>query len=299
MRPKPPCALELAVVLSLGVGCARSEDRTSSSDEGISSDVLQILAEHRDPGVEPEGTWICIAEEDAFLLSIHQQENSGRWNLRRRLLSSKRASARTTPAPAELITTTGDWVSGVLTLEPALGGSTRLHFCRFDGDEFLLPEDAVRFEDPSAPRPKGMVYARQLAGFFRPPDPPVMESLPAGTWEAVEGPGWAWLEIRPTGVSGSLRVRCSQRRGDDPMPVTSFVRATFGAGVLALDSPLFGNSTWYLRRLAEEDWLVQEVKEGHDSEQERMRFRLAGRVTRQEGRSWNGSWDGAEPLEEY
>jgi len=287
------CRLAIALLV-LGVGCARD------SEEGVSGEVLEVLAKHRLDDVEPEGVWIRTDKEGDWTLRCLRPEGGGRWTLRRKLWGSEEGSEPVSPAPAETLTTSGVMAGGILVLDAPLDGSTRLHLCRFDGEEFLLPENAVRFESPSAP-PTGVAYRRfekaETVETLR-VERHVVEDLPAGTWEIVDCAEWVWLEIRPTGVPGAYRVRCSRRQGDDPTPLNSFARGTWEADVLALDSPLFDTSTWCLRRLAEEDWLMPAGREGHAPEQEGMRFRLAGRVTRQEGRIWGGV-DFPEEYEEY
>jgi hypothetical protein len=274
--------------LALGVGCTRD------SEGGASSEVLQILTEHR-LAVEPEGMWLRMDKEDARVLSVRRQD-SGRWLLRSERMSSTDALGRVIPEPADVITTAGEMASGILVLESPLDGSTRLHLCRFGADEFLLPENTVRFEGPSARRPGGVFYER-IERLY--PERDVVEALPAGTWEAVDCPEWAWLEVRPTGASGEYWVRCSRRKGDDPTPVNSFARATWEAEVLAIDSPLFGNASWSLRHAKEEDWLVPVARNlaegGVVAEPTSVRFRLVDRATRPEGHIW--SWDGVDPAD--
>ena len=281
-------------LIALGVGFARD------LGEGVSSEVLDVLSEHRLGDVEPEGVWIRSDKEGDWTLRLLRQEGSGRWTLRRKLWRSKEASEHVSPAPAETLTTSGIMAGGILVLDSPLDGSTRFHLCRFDGEEFLLPENTVRFENPSVPHPAGVAYHR-----VRPAEPfesllsgrHVVEDLPAGTWEAVDCPEWAWLEIRPTGVPDAYRVRCSRRQGEDPTPVNSFARATWEAEVLAIDSPFFGNGSWSLRHSKEEDWLVpvawNHVEEGVVPAPTGMRFRLVNRATRWEGHIW--FWDGVDP----
>jgi hypothetical protein len=59
-----------------------------------------------------------------------------------------------------------------MTLDSPVADSTRLHLCRFGTDEVLLPENGVRFDDPSDPRPSGAVYKRISVMRFQdlPPD---------------------------------------------------------------------------------------------------------------------------------
>lgn len=288
----------LAIALiALGVGCARD------LEDGASNEVLQILAEHRLVEADPEGVWFRVDEEGTWVLRVQHQEDSGRWTLRREHMRSADARRRASSEPPDVITTSGGMESGVLILDSPLEASTRLHLCRFGHDDFLLPEHTVRFESASSPRPEGAVYRR-----VRRSEPVesfegerhVVESLPAGTWEAIDCPEWTWLEIRPSGVHGEYRVRRSLRRGDDPTPVNSFARATWEADVLSLDSPLFSNASWRLRRWAEEDWLVPRAEnreeEGGSREPAGMRFRLVSLVTRPEGHIY--TWDGVDPPEE-
>lgn len=280
-------------LLAFGAGCARDSENEASLE------VLEILAAHR-LDTDPSGMWVRIDEEGAWMLSVQRQEDSGRWTLRRDQIRSTDARGRVSSEPADVFTTSGDLASGILILDSPLDGSTRLHLCRFGGDDFLLPENTVRFENASARRPRGAAYESIRYDLEFPPVA-IVESLPAGTWEAVDCPEWTWLEIRPTGADGSYRVRCSRRQGDDPTPVNSFARAIWKEEVLALDSPIFANTSWCLRRFAEEDWLLPRAKnraeEGDDPEPEGMRFRLVSRATRVEGHIL--MWDGVDFPEEY
>jgi hypothetical protein len=132
------------------------------------------------------------------------------------------------------------------------------------------------------------------------PLPPVLEDLPSGTWEGIECPEWAWLDIRSTGAAGEYRVRRSLLRGDDPTPVYDFTRASWKADVLVFDPPLFGQATWSLRHSAEEDWLVPETSIPAKSTGlvTGMRFRLTNRVTTSPGPRW-GQIDVPDAEEEY
>jgi hypothetical protein len=277
--------------------------------------VLEILASHRAPDIDPEGVWFDVDGRGAWFLNVARQADSGHWTLRNEFLRPDRPRAPTSGAEPEVFTTSGVLSDGVLSLESPLGRSSRLHLCRFADKELLLPERNVLFERDSIP--SGMVFQRMFRGPSEIPSispaidyedlrgeggsrPSVVEDLPAGTWEGVECPEWAWLDIRSTGAAGEYRVRRSRLRGDDPTPVYDFTRASWKADVLVFDPPLFGHASWRLRHSAEEDMLVPEtsISAKNRDPVNGMRFRLTNRVTTSQGPRW-GQVDVPDAEKEY
>jgi len=263
----------LAIALiALGVGCARD------SEEGVSSEVLEILAAHRAANIDPEGEW--IDERGAWILYVARDPDSGHWILRSEFLRSAMQRDQASDAAPVVFNTSGVLSDGVLSLEPPLLGSSRLHLCRFAREELLLPEANVRFEVDS--KPSGMVFKRlDVSKSFGEFPRTVIEPFPAGTWVAFDGPEWAWLEIRQTGVGTEHWVRCSRRQYGDVD--NEYSLATWRADVMELDSPLFGSTAWCLLQVGEEDWLVPAVPGREGEEPRGIRFRLVSRVSRSVG----------------
>jgi hypothetical protein len=258
------------LVLALGCACACSREPPPTD----AARALEILAAHHAADIDPEGAWIDYEESGAWILFVARQPESSRWTVRSEFLQPVRPG---TPLPApEVFETTAVGSDGVLSLDVPLRGSSRLHPCRFGREEFLLPEVGVRFEGASV---SGRVY-RRMAPREESIDFPgtVEEPIPAGTWEAVDGPEWAWLEIRQTGVEGRHWLRCSRRRAGDVD--NDYSLAIWRGDVMELDWPLFGSSAWSLRRAGEEYWLVPAVPGEHPSG---IRFRLVNHVSRSVG----------------
>jgi hypothetical protein len=255
--------------LELGAGCGRQ------SEDVAPNEVVEIVAAHRSADIDPGGKWFDLGKSDAWMLHV-QQTDAGHWTLHSKSLQP--APDGSTRDASFDVATSGVLSDGVLSLESPLWGSSRLYLCRFAGQELLLPEKNVQFVGESIPT--GMVFRRltnqgPLDDFPR----TVLEPLPAGTWEGVGCPEWAWLEIRQTGVDGEHWVRRCRWRGDDA--ANGFVRATWGIEGLRLDSPLFGETSWRLRQAGDEVWLVP--ANGSDEEPGTIRFRLANRVARSVG----------------
>jgi len=289
------------VVLSLEAGCGRSEEETSS-------EVLQILAAHRSPDTDPAGEWIGTDERGAWLLHV-RMKRPGLWTLSSQPPPASAASQQTSPLPPEVIS--GDLSNGILTLESPLVGSMRVHVCRFAGEETLVPEESVRFGSGNQ-EPSGTFFKRmrqrkdfkRLEQFGECSRAPTVDALPAGIWEGVDCPEWAWLKVLPTGATGAFVVRRSQLLGGITTPAHTFAGASWEGDVLTLDTPLFGNSTWCVRHLAGEDWLVPQAEiraeGGRDLAIREMRFRLANRVTSPHVEPWQlMDGEGLEPLREY
>src|SRR5262245_20736131 len=266
---KPMNARFTVVVLAIGAGSG------TDPQGSVASEVLEILAAHRAADIDPEGAW--IDERGAWILFVARDPDSDHWILRGEFLQSAMKRGQTSQAAPVEFNTSGELSGGVLSLESPLLGSSRLHLCRFGRKELLLPEANVRFEVDSIP--SGLVFKRldgaRTSGEF---PRTVEEPFPAGTWLAVDGPEWAWLEIRQNGVEGQNWVRCCRRQEADVD--NEFSLATWRDDVMELDSPLFGSTAWSLRRVGEWDWLVPAVPGDQES---RIRFRLVNRASRSVG----------------
>ena len=261
-------------VLLLAGACGRE------SDDGASSEVLEILEATRSADIDPEGEWISMNGPRARLLSVQKGAIARGWILRSQVLRLKEASEKTGPPQSELVG--GELSDGILTLESPLVGSLHLHLCRVAGEEFLVPENGVQVSKGKASKLTGTLFKRIEETIYSEPPVPVVEELPAGVWEGVDCPEWAWLKIVPTGAPDGYVVRRSQLLAGTP--AHTFVGASWEEGVLRLDSPLFDNQGWCVRHVGEEDWLVPMTElraaSGNDHALFGMRFRLANRVTR-------------------
>ena len=98
--------------------------------------------------------WLRREKGGAHVLVVRHAEDSRRWTVRSPRPRKKGEPTSAEPADAPIL---GDLVGGILSLESPLHESVRLHLCRFEDEDVLLPENAVRFESGRAPL--GVVYA--------------------------------------------------------------------------------------------------------------------------------------------
>src|SRR6185436_15169454 len=98
--------------------------------------------------------------------------------------------------------------------------------------------------------------------------------------EGFDCPEWTWIRVVPTGVPGSYVVRRSLVVDDLAKPMQKYAAAKWEGGVLTLDKPLFGFSSWSLLRSGDEDWLAPKAKSRAEpgAAVALPRFRLSSRV---------------------